>query len=213
MMNALTTRLATAEDAPALVALVNSAFRGESSKAGWTTEADLLDGQRTDLEAVTEMISAPGHVILVNVPDHVLVACVHLKKTDEDCYLGMLTVLPTAQSSGATPAAMIRWLGGGQRSKVTIGAGISGGKYKWTEFCFDCDNGPVTKSGTVAWGNLEIGGEHQFWSGFSLRYFGGYGHIIAGDLVCDPPATSCGPYYQDDGYYVVYTGIAVGYSF
>jgi hypothetical protein len=110
-------------------------------------------------------------------------------------------------------AAMIRWLGGGQRSKVTIGAGISGGKYKWTEFCFDCDNGPVTKSGTVAWGNVEIGGEHRFWSGFALRYFGGYGHIIAGDLVCDPPATSCGPYYQDDGYYVVYTGIAVGYSF
>jgi ribosomal protein S18 acetylase RimI-like enzyme len=100
MMNALTTRLATAEDAPAVVALVNSAFRGESSKAGWTTEADLLDGQRTDLEAVTEMISAPGHVILVHVPDHDLVACVHLKKTDADCYLGMLTVLPTAQSSG-----------------------------------------------------------------------------------------------------------------
>ena len=100
MMNALTTRLATAEDAPALVALVNSAFRGDSSKAGWTTEADLLDGQRTDLEAVTEMISAPGHVILVHVPDHDLVACVHLKKNDGDCYLGMLTVLPTAQSSG-----------------------------------------------------------------------------------------------------------------
>src|SRR6476660_1071803 len=96
----LTTRLATAEDAPALVALVTSAFSGESSKAGWTTEADLLDGQRTDLEAVTEMISAPGHVILVHVQDHDMVACAHLKETDADCYLGMLTVQPTAQSSG-----------------------------------------------------------------------------------------------------------------
>lgn len=111
-------------------------------------------------------------------------------------------------------AAMIRWLGGGQRSKVTIGAGISGGTYKWTEFCLDdCDNGPATKSGTVAWGNVEIGGEHRFWSGFALRYFAGYGHIIAGDLVCDPPATSCGPYYQNDGYSLIYTGIAAGYSF
>ncbi len=110
-------------------------------------------------------------------------------------------------------AAMIHWLGGGQRSKVTIGAGISGGKYKWSEFCFLCEDGPVTKSGTVAWGNVEIGGEHRFWSGFALRYFGGYGHIIAGDLVCDPPATRCEPYYQNDGYYVVYTGIAVGYAF
>ena len=50
-------------------------------------------------------------------------------------------------------------------------------------------------------------------SGFALRYFGGYGHIIAGDLVCDPPATSCGPYYQNDGYNLIYIGVAVGYSF
>ena len=100
MANAFITRPATAEDAPAVVALVNSAFRGESSKAGWTTEADLLDGQRTDLEAVTEMLSAPGHVILVQATDRNLVACVHLEKTGEDCYLGMLTVLPTAQSAG-----------------------------------------------------------------------------------------------------------------
>src|SRR6185312_12436949 len=100
MANHLITRPATTEDAPAVVALVNSAFRGESSKAGWTTEADLLDGQRTDLEAVTDMISAPGHVILVRATDRDLVACVHLEKTGENCYLGMLTVLPTAQSGG-----------------------------------------------------------------------------------------------------------------
>ena len=111
-------------------------------------------------------------------------------------------------------AAMIHWLAGGLRSKVTIGVGVSGGKYKWTQFCIDdCDNGPATKSGTVAWGNFEIGGEHRFWSGFALRYFGGYGRIIAGNLVCDPPATSCGPYYQNDGYDLVYTGIGLGYSF
>jgi hypothetical protein len=46
MLNRLPTRPATIEDAGALVALVNSAYRGDSSKAGWTTEADLLDGQR-----------------------------------------------------------------------------------------------------------------------------------------------------------------------
>ena len=39
-------RVASAADAPALVDLINSAYRGESSKAGWTTEADLLGGQR-----------------------------------------------------------------------------------------------------------------------------------------------------------------------
>jgi ribosomal protein S18 acetylase RimI-like enzyme len=100
MMNGLTTRPATAADAPALVALVNSAYRGESSKAGWTSEADLLDGQRIDVEALTETIARPGSVILVHVQDHAPVACVHLERTGEDCYLGMLTVRPTTQGSG-----------------------------------------------------------------------------------------------------------------
>ena len=39
-------RNATPDDVPAVVALVESAYRGEASRAGWTTEADLLDGQR-----------------------------------------------------------------------------------------------------------------------------------------------------------------------
>ena len=111
-------------------------------------------------------------------------------------------------------SAMIRWLGGGLRSKVTIGGGVSGGKYKWTEFCFDCDDGPVTKSGTVAWGNVEIGGEHRFWNGLALRYFGGYGHIIAGHLDCqNATPTTCEQYYEDDGTNVIYTGFGVGGAF
>ena len=60
---------ATPEDAPALVALVNSAYRGESSRAGWTTEADLLGGQRVDVEGLTATISTPGNVILVHEQD------------------------------------------------------------------------------------------------------------------------------------------------
>ena len=55
-------RAATAADAPALVDLINSAYRGEGSKAGWTTEADLLGGQRVDLDGVIEMIAKPGSV-------------------------------------------------------------------------------------------------------------------------------------------------------
>jgi ribosomal protein S18 acetylase RimI-like enzyme len=100
MINRLTTRPATIGDAPALVALVNSAYRGESSKAGWTTEADLLDGQRIDVEALTETIATPGNVILLYVQDQAPVACVHLERTGEDCYLGMLTVRPTTQGLG-----------------------------------------------------------------------------------------------------------------
>jgi ribosomal protein S18 acetylase RimI-like enzyme len=96
----LITRPATTADVPALVALVNSAYRGDSSRAGWTTEADLLGGQRVDAEQLTETIARPGNVILLHERDHVLVACVHLERTGEDCYLGMLAIQPTSQGAG-----------------------------------------------------------------------------------------------------------------
>jgi ribosomal protein S18 acetylase RimI-like enzyme len=99
-MSALPTRPATPADAPALVALANAAFRGESSKAGWTTEADLLGGQRVDLEGVTDMIATPGHVILMHERKGEAIACVHLERTGDDCYLGLMTVKPTEQAAG-----------------------------------------------------------------------------------------------------------------
>lgn len=95
-------RAAAAEDVAPLVALVNSAYRGESSKAGWTTEADILGGQRTDADKAREMIATPGsRVELAFAEDGALVACVHLKKeADGSCYLGMLTVDPARQAGG-----------------------------------------------------------------------------------------------------------------
>jgi ribosomal protein S18 acetylase RimI-like enzyme len=57
--------LARPEDADAIVALVESAYRGDSSRAGWTTEADLLDGQRTDRQEVTQAMAASGARIIL----------------------------------------------------------------------------------------------------------------------------------------------------
>jgi ribosomal protein S18 acetylase RimI-like enzyme len=96
------TRPATPADVPALVALVNSAYRGESSRAGWTTEADLLDGQRVDAGGIKAAIaSATDIVILVaETTTASLVGCVHLERQGGDCYLGMLTIRPTAQGAG-----------------------------------------------------------------------------------------------------------------
>jgi GNAT superfamily N-acetyltransferase len=96
----LITRLATTADALTLVALVNSAYRGDSSRAGWTTEADLIGGQRVDEEGLVETIGRPGNVILLHELDHAPVACVHLERTGEDCYLGMLTTRPAVQGEG-----------------------------------------------------------------------------------------------------------------
>ena len=99
MSSGLLIRAAVSADAPALVDLVNSAYRGDSSRQGWTTEADLLGGQRVDVEGLIATIERPGSVILLHETDGAPVACVHLERTGEDCYLGMLTVRPTTQGA------------------------------------------------------------------------------------------------------------------
>ena len=101
MERALPLRMATTADVPALVALVNSAYRGDSSRVGWTTEADMLGGQRIDAEYLAEMLAAPGTVVLLAESDRGPIACVELERTgDTDCYVGMLTIQPTLQGGG-----------------------------------------------------------------------------------------------------------------
>ena len=93
--------VASAADVAAIVDLVNSAYRGETSRAGWTTEADLLGGQRTDAAGVAGLIDAPDGVLLTLRSGASLSACVHLEKRPGAlCYLGMLTVRPDLQSAG-----------------------------------------------------------------------------------------------------------------
>lgn len=92
---------ATIEDIPELVRLINSAYRGEESKKGWTTEADLLEGElRTDIPTLSEMISRPHSVILKFVTGELINGSVYLEKQDRGLYLGMLTVNPLQQSTG-----------------------------------------------------------------------------------------------------------------
>ncbi|BFV55210.1 GNAT family N-acetyltransferase [Kitasatospora sp. CMC57] len=97
---ALTFRPAGPADVPALVELVESAYRGDASRAGWTTEADLLDGQRTDAEGVAAAIAAPGGVVLLAERDGELVACCQLEHRGETAYFGMFSVRPTQQGGG-----------------------------------------------------------------------------------------------------------------
>ena len=87
-------------DIAALNMLVNSAYRGESSKAGWTTEADLLGGIRTDEAGLKALMQAPGAFILKYFENDSILGCVYLKEEDHKLYLGMLTVAPTFQNKG-----------------------------------------------------------------------------------------------------------------
>ncbi len=94
-------RFATLDDLAPLVALVNSAYRGESSRQGWTTEADILDGQRTDEDSLRADIENPSKQIVCGFNNDRLVACIALEwRRDNSCYFGMLTVDPTLQANG-----------------------------------------------------------------------------------------------------------------
>ncbi|HEY7371908.1 MAG TPA: hypothetical protein VIF57_06990 [Polyangia bacterium] len=117
--------------------------------------------------------------------------------------------------SGFQGSAMTHFLlGDSRQSRFAIGAGISGGNYTWKESCLvDCDD-PAEKTGSVMWGNLEVGGEHRFFSGFAIRYFGGYGHVVAGDLVCTSDMNSgCASLSRETGRDIIYTGVALGGAF
>ena len=99
-MNDMLISIATKSDAPALNELVNSAYRGDSSRKGWTTEADLLDGIRTDEEGLLAMLQNPAATILKYEEAGQLTGCVYLEMKDDKLYLGMLTVSPEAQANG-----------------------------------------------------------------------------------------------------------------
>jgi len=93
---------ATPQDILQLLPLVNSAFRGESSKKGWTHEANLIAGTaRTDAETLRENLLAPDSTMLKYCDDaDNIKGCVHLQKKERGLYLGMLTVSPELQGGG-----------------------------------------------------------------------------------------------------------------
>ncbi len=100
-MSGVVFRPASLDDVEALHGLVTSAYRGDSARLGWTHEADLLDGQRTDIEALSEVIADADKVILLAHHGGVLIGCVMLARQDDgSAYLGMLSVDPVRQASG-----------------------------------------------------------------------------------------------------------------
>jgi ribosomal protein S18 acetylase RimI-like enzyme len=96
----LTFRDATEADVPVLVRLVESAYRGDASRAGWTTEADILQGQRTDEAEVREVLGTPSGRVLVAEQDGEPVACCQLEHRGKAAYFGMFAVSPELQGAG-----------------------------------------------------------------------------------------------------------------
>lgn len=99
-MTDLSFRPATPADVPALIDLVTSAYRGDASRAGWTTEADILDGQRIDAEGILAELQRPRSVILVAERDGRMLACCHVADEGGHGYFGMFAVSPGIQGGG-----------------------------------------------------------------------------------------------------------------
>ncbi|MFM1961671.1 MAG: hypothetical protein RLZZ172_516 [Bacteroidota bacterium] len=93
--------IATCQDLPQLMALVNRAYRGASSRKGWTTEADLIAGDvRIDADALQQVLITPGSIVLGYRQAENLVGCVNLQHKGDYLYLGMFSVSPEHQNAG-----------------------------------------------------------------------------------------------------------------
>jgi ribosomal protein S18 acetylase RimI-like enzyme len=102
----LSFRAAEPTDIPDVVALVESAYRGDASRAGWTTEADFLDGRRTGSDDVLAQIERPQSRILMVEQDGALLACAHVAVEDGAGYFGMFSVRPNLQNAGFGKAVL-----------------------------------------------------------------------------------------------------------
>jgi len=101
-----TFRAANAQDIPVIVALVESAYRGDVSRKGWTTEADFLDGQRTDAAGVGALLAKPASRVILAERGGDLLACAHVEKLGDAGYFGMFSVRPDLQGGGVGRATL-----------------------------------------------------------------------------------------------------------
>lgn len=96
----LSFRDAAEADVDALVGLIHSAYRGAESRRGWTTEADLLEGQRVDVPMLRDLLRSPGNLFLLAERAGRPVAQAHLQHQGPACHFGMFAVRPNCQAAG-----------------------------------------------------------------------------------------------------------------
>jgi ribosomal protein S18 acetylase RimI-like enzyme len=91
-------------DAESIAKLINSAYRGETSRKGWTTEADILDGLRTTTAEVAKIINRSDAFILIGVLEDEIVATICCERQHiagkHTTHFGMIAVKPSLQNKG-----------------------------------------------------------------------------------------------------------------
>ena len=94
-------RPASRDDLPRLHPVIERAYRGETARQGWTHEADLIEGQRTNIDTLRGIVDDPAQRLLVAERDGEIIGCVQVSdRGDGLAYLGLLCVDPTLQAAG-----------------------------------------------------------------------------------------------------------------
>lgn len=95
-------KLANETDLPAIVTMMNAAFRGTQGERGWSVETDYISGKRTDESLLREELAdGARYLVAKDEVTSVLLGCVSLQaKSPEKWYLGSLTVPPASQNTG-----------------------------------------------------------------------------------------------------------------
>lgn len=99
-MPGLSFRLALVEEAPYIATMINQAYRGDTSRLGWTTEADLLAGMRTSTDEMQELVAADNSALLLCLQENELLGSVHLRRHGDSVHIGMFVVQPVWQNRG-----------------------------------------------------------------------------------------------------------------
>jgi GNAT superfamily N-acetyltransferase len=97
---------ATHNDIPTITSLLNRSYRGDSSRVGWTTEADLLSGIRIDEAGLLLMLNDPDSLILIAQSDDIITATIHAQREGDTVHFGLFAVEPTLQSKGVGKALL-----------------------------------------------------------------------------------------------------------
>jgi GNAT superfamily N-acetyltransferase len=99
-VSTLAFRFAGRIDAPAIAALIEEGYRGDESRRGWTTEANLIEGNRTSVAEIEGYIADPNARFLMAFDAGVLIGCSLIKNEEGQGYFGMFAVKPTLQGGG-----------------------------------------------------------------------------------------------------------------
>jgi ribosomal protein S18 acetylase RimI-like enzyme len=97
----VTIRLAALGDLARLHPVIERAYRGDSARLGWTHEADLVEGERTDQATLAAIVENPASDLLIALDGDAPIGCVQVVDRGHGlAYLGLLCIEPQLQAAG-----------------------------------------------------------------------------------------------------------------